>query len=157
MRHPPQRQHGAQSRQRRDLRGEEAAAGPHLGGRRPVAWRHAADGVADATVEQTQAIVALAAIVAGGKAVQLQHPEQEVPGKVASERPAGAVGPPQSRRKTNDQQPDIGAAKGRNGRVVPLREALPHLGAEGAQPGTQRTIRLGHEHVYTRASRRAFG
>src|SRR6185437_10855422 len=68
-----------------------------------------------------------------GEAEGDQRGVEQLARVVAGERPSGAVGAAQSRRKADDDEARARIAEGGNGRVPEVREPGPVLGPEGGE------------------------
>ena len=78
---------------------QEFAARLDLGRQRLVLGRNAAHRIGDARIDEGKPVIGALGIVALREAELRQRRIEEMAGKIAGERPAGAVGSPQAGRK----------------------------------------------------------
>src|SRR6185312_3974631 len=140
VRDTSERQDGLQVSHFGNRRDEEVPARLDLGRRWFVLRRHAAHRVADAAVDEREAVVRMRFVFAAGEAVPQQGLVEQHAGIVAGERPAGAVGALQARRKPDDQQPRVRRPKRGHRRVEPGRLLLPPRFAEFDQSRATRAV-----------------
>ena len=119
MRQGAERQHHPERRHRRQLRLEEAVAGPGLHRLRQIGRRHAAHRVGHAAAGQHEPIIRPLLVAALREAVLQQGRVEQAARVVAGERAAGAVRAALARRHAEHQQRRLARTPGRDGGVVP--------------------------------------
>lgn len=93
-----------QRRKHRDLGRKKRVTGVDLLRYRPVFWRHAANGIGDATSDQPQAVIRFTTVLTVGPTMINQRRIKQVTGIIARERTACSVCAPHPRRKADNQQ-----------------------------------------------------
>jgi len=101
---------------------EERCAGESLGRQRIIPWRGAADGGADVTVPQREAIIPSGAAGLAGEARAMESGEEKIAAAVAGEDAAGAVGAMGAGCKADDPEGRIRIAEARDG-FTPIFES----------------------------------
>ena len=87
-----ERENGAKAAHRLDFGLEKPATCRNLGSLGLIFRRHAADGIGDAAVLKRETVVGRGAVGAAGEAERAEGGVEQVAGKIARERSAGAVG-----------------------------------------------------------------
>lgn len=120
MRDPAERDDCAKIRQSPDRCHEEGTAAVDFRRHRLVLRWHTAHRIGNRAGDEPQAVIALRAINAGGKAVFNQGLIKQIAGEIAGKRPPRAVGAAQSRRETDHKETCVKRSENRNRRIVPV-------------------------------------
>jgi hypothetical protein len=107
---------------------------------RLVLWRNAAHSIGDSRVDEAKPVIRPGRVYARGEAETRKGGVQEIAGKIACERTAGAICALHAGGKSDDQQSRRGWPERWHRSVVPVRLFLPQVMAKRDKPRTARAF-----------------